>query len=255
MARLANVAVLLAILLVACDDFEQSTADQPATTRASTTTTVPGIGDPVRDGSFEFVVHYVGEPETPPDTWEEPLGVWVVVDLSVKNVKDSPQTFGAYNQKLIVREAEYEAAFAVDGSVSINPGLGTTSRILFDVPPSVLSARSAQVELHDSMFSGGVTVTVTPEWIEFTTQASTDTKPPSATSHAPVTTLSDADTFEAMMAFHRVLGFYPLDVLYEVADGACAAWDDGAGWEEIALTTYEVSPADWDYGTVGYFLA
>ena len=81
---------------------------------------------PVRDGNFEFVVHRVGEPTAQPDTFEEPLGIWVLVELSITNIKNDPQTFFASNQRLLVNDAEYEAAFALDAMVDLNPGLTFT---------------------------------------------------------------------------------------------------------------------------------
>ncbi len=225
MARLAALLLFL-VVLTACGDFEQSATDQPATTRASTTTTVPGIGDPVRDGSFEFVVHYVGLPETPPDTREEPLGVWVLVEVSVANVKDDPQTFLADEQRLIVAGAEYESAYATNSPVSINPGLGTDSSMLFYVPLSVLDTTVAQVRLHDSFLSGGVTVTVTPDWRRLS-PTTTTTTPKAA---APATTLTGVETFEALMSIHPVLSLYEPGWLVEVANAICYEFDIGAPW-------------------------
>lgn len=128
------------------------------TTTMATTTTIrlPGIGDPVRDGNFEFIVHSVSQPATPPDTFEEPVGTWVQVELSVTNIKNDQQSFFSTNQTLVVNGAEYVAAFTLDSMFDINPGLSTTVTLLFDVPPAVLQAQSVQVELHDSAFSGGV---------------------------------------------------------------------------------------------------
>lgn len=162
MARLAALVALLAVFLVACSDLAQTSDTAMSTT--PTTARVPGVGDPVRDGNFEFVVHRVGEPVTEPNTFEEPLGIWVVVELSITNIKNDPQTFFASNQRLIVNGAEYEAAFALDSMVDLNPGLTFTTSVLFDVPSSVLNARQTQVELHDSMFSGGATVRAVPAW-------------------------------------------------------------------------------------------
>lgn len=88
----------------------------------------------------------------------------MLVELSITNIKNDPQTFFASNQRLIVGGAEYEAAFALDSMVDLNPGLTFTTSVLFDVPLSVLGERTVQVELHDSMFSGGITVQAIPDW-------------------------------------------------------------------------------------------
>lgn len=246
-------AASVAFVVGACGSLEQPAADSPTTTRASTTTaatttTLPGVSGTVRDGSFEFTVHRVGDPAIPPSG--EPLGMWVEVELSVTNVKDDPKSFSAYNQHLVIGDAKYDGAYAADSYVDLNPGLGITTSIMFDVPPSILTARTVQVEVHDSMFSGGATVTVTPDW--------TPPQPPTTITQPSTTTMSEAEidrvVFDAFLQSHSVLARYPLDMLYEVADAACSAWDDGASWEAIALETYRVSPADWDHDTVGYFL-
>ncbi|MDE0168321.1 MAG: DUF4352 domain-containing protein [bacterium] len=137
---------------------------RPVTTTA-TTTTVAGIGDPVRDGNFEFVVTRVYQPPTV-DAFDDPLGVWVAVDLSVANVKNDPQNFSATAQALIVGGAEYESSWTMESDMflNVNPGLSVDTTLFFDVPDTVLSARSVGIELHDSSFSGGVTVQAVTDW-------------------------------------------------------------------------------------------
>jgi hypothetical protein len=112
----------------------------------------------VRDGKFEFKVLGVERGQTSiEDTFgtERAKGEFFIVNLQVTNVGDDARSFSATNQKLIVNGNEYEAtSFLSDSSWSddINPGLGTTGRVVFDVPPGAVPSA---IECHDSMFSGG----------------------------------------------------------------------------------------------------
>lgn len=130
-------------------------ATLPATTRA----TLPGIGQPARDGDFEFVIHRVYRPDRE-SIRGEPLGEWLAVDMSVKNIKTDSGSFFATNQVLIVDDAEYEPGYSSDSIIDINPGLQTDVSVIYDVHPSVFNRQSLILELHDSMFSGGVQVEI-----------------------------------------------------------------------------------------------
>ena len=122
-----------------------------------------GIGTPVRDGKFEFTVTSVDRSATAGDPTNEYLqekakGEFVNVHLTIKNTGSEAQTFFASNQKLIVGGNKYDAAsiLGVPGdSESINPGLSVQSVATFDVAPGTVPDA---IELHDSMFSGGVKV-------------------------------------------------------------------------------------------------
>lgn len=126
----------------------------------------PGPGTPVRDGAFEFVVtevetglESVGEGLTR----EEPQGQFVLVHLSVSNIGDGAQSFFDGNQKLVddrgrTHETSSAAIWLEDNDLwvnDINPGNTVEGVLLFDIPED---AMPAQLELHDSAFSGGVTV-------------------------------------------------------------------------------------------------
>ena len=87
-------------------------------------------------------------------------GEFIVVTLSVTNIGDVPQSYFGQNQKLIDTSGrEYGANSAADmymndaGFGDINPGNAIQVRVAFDVPPRT---SPAELELHDSMFSGGV---------------------------------------------------------------------------------------------------
>ena len=77
-------------------------------------------------------------------------------------------SFFGSNQFLIDTEgrkasADDEAAIYLDEAQSlyepINPGNSLTGTVVFDIP---VDAAPASLELHDSLFSGGVTVALTP---------------------------------------------------------------------------------------------
>ncbi len=129
----------------------------------------PGIGDEAVDGDFTFVVASV---EDGPDQIGDdmigvtPQGKFVLVEMTVSNNGDSAGSFFGDNQFLIDTDgrkasADSEAAVYIEDSQSlfeeINPGNSVTGTVVFDVPAD---AEPASLELHDSMFSGGVTVEV-----------------------------------------------------------------------------------------------
>jgi Domain of unknown function (DUF4352) len=82
---------------------------------------------------------------------------------SASHISTKPQTFFGSNQKLFVGKRQYDADDAASvylpGSKSlmepINPGNAVAGTILFDVPAG---AKPTKIELHDSVFSGGVNV-------------------------------------------------------------------------------------------------
>jgi hypothetical protein len=143
-------------------------ADTPAAPKTKETA---AAGSAVRDGKFEFRVlgvataKTVGDPGGNPYMQETAQGTFVVVTVSVTNIGNEPQSFFATNQKLIDAQGrEYEPSSKADLYINedalgtdINPGNSIQVRLAFDVPPG--TAVSA-LQLHDSMFSGGVSVAV-----------------------------------------------------------------------------------------------
>ena len=98
----------------------------------------------------------------------EPQGKFVLATMTITNNGDSAGSFFGSNQYLIDTEgrkasADDEAAIYLDEAQSlyepINPGNSTTGIVVFDIP---VDAVPASLELHDSAFSGGVTVALTP---------------------------------------------------------------------------------------------
>ena len=142
----------------------QPTRRPPAKPAAKT----PGIGTPVRDGKFQFTVLKVKP--GPARVGSEYLGKtaqgqYVLVTVRVENIGDRQQMFDGSSQKGFDAQ---DRAFSADteagiylGAASksfltqINPGNTVTGVIMFDIPKG---ASLSRLELHDSMFSGGVEV-------------------------------------------------------------------------------------------------
>lgn len=125
---------------------------------------------PVRDGKFEFVVTGVEAGLTSlgdnPFLAEEAQGQFVIVTMTVSNISDAPKGLSPSDQELLDEQGrtfspDTAAALNLDSDVTfwdeINPGNTVTMPLVFDMP---VGAVPTAVELHDSMFSGGVTVSL-----------------------------------------------------------------------------------------------
>ena len=150
-------------------------AQAPAAAPAETKQAEPAaaLNTPVRDGKFEFVVCSVepglSEVGDNPFLNQKAQGQFVIVTLSVQNIGDRPQGFSPSNQKLFDTEGrsfetDTSAQIALDNNDiavwdNINPGNTVDVSLVYDMP---VDAVPASIELHDSMFSGGVTVNLTP---------------------------------------------------------------------------------------------
>ena len=134
----------------------------------------PGIGDAVQDGKFEFVVTEIetGIAEVGDEYLnEQAQGQFVLVHMTVSNTGDRAQMLDGSNQKLVDTQGREHSA---DGSAAIylgdtgtflndiNPGNSVEGTVVFDIPSD---AEPASITLHDSMFSGGVTVSYF-EWVQ-----------------------------------------------------------------------------------------
>lgn len=129
----------------------------------------PGIGSPARDGKFEFTVTKVekGVQQVGSEFFNETAdGQFVLVHITVKNIGDESQTLFDSEQKL--KDAQGRS-FSTDSSAAIamedndvwlneiNPGNTASGTLVYDMPAD---AQPTEIELHDSMFSGGVTVSL-----------------------------------------------------------------------------------------------
>ncbi|GAB3114252.1 hypothetical protein GCM10027055_19960 [Janibacter alkaliphilus] len=128
-------------------------------------------GDVVSDGTFDFTVSQVrdgGQQIGDDMLGTSAQGTFWLVDISVTNTGDSAQYFSDSDQVVIDEEgrehsADTEAAIYLDSAQDvfleeINPGNTVEGTLVFDLPAG---ATPSQIELHDSMFSGGTTVDLT----------------------------------------------------------------------------------------------
>ena len=187
--KLLLAAVATVFLLTACGSTDDITPSQPTETATETAPATPGtassealvlppvaatIGDPVREGSFEFVVTGVDPPVATlnqpayPDevAFTAAAGEYVVVRVNVKNVGNTPQAFTVGGQYALTDGAAYinevEPIFFADppapdnATDTLNPGEEARGiPLIFDVPPGTVFR---QLELHGAVDSPGVGV-------------------------------------------------------------------------------------------------
>jgi hypothetical protein len=184
------IGIVAAVLLVLCggaiactvlvsnagDDAADTTVPTANPTGGATEATAQpppesaGLNQPVRDGKFEFTVTAVecGIAQVGNEILsEQAQGQFCKVSLTVKNIGNEAQMFldanqYAFNAEGNKYEADSAAAIYLEEESSsflenINPGNTVTGVILFDIPKD---ASIVKLELHDSAFSGGVTVNV-----------------------------------------------------------------------------------------------
>lgn len=120
----------------------------------------PSLNDEVRIGALAFTVTAInlGVPKT---VHRAAQGVFVVVNLMVNNVGDRPRSVSCQDQTLKDPAGKrYENAVNVDSPgdlVRVGPGAKVLIKCAFDVPTGALPAA---IELRDSPYSRGVTVTL-----------------------------------------------------------------------------------------------
>ncbi|WP_306359211.1 DUF4352 domain-containing protein [Nocardia sp. CC227C] len=130
----------------------------------------PGLNVPVRDGKFEFIVTDVRSGITEvgdnPFTRKQAQGAFTIVSLSVRNISDVPDSFAPGSQDLYDTENrkfdnDSMAAMNLQAETSlyarINPGNSITAQLVYDLPAGSVPDH---IVLHDSMFSGGVKVSL-----------------------------------------------------------------------------------------------
>jgi hypothetical protein len=142
--------------------------------QAAQSAALPGIGDKVRDGKFQFVITKVTHAKSVGDTslglGDTAQGEFVVLHITVTNISNQPQTLDDSSQYVYDGHGrKYDASGSADIDMSgangtnstwlddINPGNTVHGRIAFDLPKG---DKAVKAELHDSMFSGGVTVSL-----------------------------------------------------------------------------------------------
>jgi hypothetical protein len=128
----------------------------------------PGLNTAVRDGKLEFVVTSAtcGHKSVGRDVIaRKPQGQFCVVSLTVANIGTEAVPFADSFQKAIGPGGEVygtdttAGVFANESGTSvwtvINPGNEVTGKIVFDIPKDT---KIDKLVLHDTPFSGGVTV-------------------------------------------------------------------------------------------------
>jgi len=141
----------------------QTQAAKPAVKKA------PGIGTKVRDGKFEFVVTKVEDGGTQvgdSSFGEKAQGQFTFVRLAITNIGDKPQTMFTDNQTVVDTQGRKFTPNSMAGIhlpdndvwiSEINPGNSISGTLVYDMPKG---SKASSIELHDSMFSGGVTVSL-----------------------------------------------------------------------------------------------
>ncbi|TQC41590.1 DUF4352 domain-containing protein [Rhodococcus sp. WS4] len=165
-AVVAIVAVIAIASSVSGNDDGGSASSNGNETNSISGDSAAGIGSPVRDGKFEFTVTAVDPGISTIGT--EPLtstaqGQFVLVHLTVRNIGDQQQMFDQSAQKMIDQQDRQLSSNAGDAIyvdsqnflAEINPGNSVDGVVVFDIPKDSLPTK---LELHDSVFSGGVTV-------------------------------------------------------------------------------------------------
>jgi hypothetical protein len=136
----------------------------PATTAAKG----PGLGDPVRDGQFEFVVSRADCSRSTvglEHLKRTAAGKYCVISLSIRNIGDRPGLFLGRLQKVSDAAGTEFSSDELAGLLAsretqtslrkIGPGTKASGKIVFDVPKGT---KLTTMELHDSYFSGGTRV-------------------------------------------------------------------------------------------------
>lgn len=134
------------------------------------TTQTAKVGEPARDGKFEFIVKSIecGRPQVGNEFLNKKAqGQFCLVNLNVKNIGDVSQSLSSFNQyaydaqnrKFTADDTATLYAAAPDAGSAwyneINPGNSVDGTFVFDVPKGV---SLTTVELHDSTFSSGIKV-------------------------------------------------------------------------------------------------
>lgn len=127
-----------------------------------------GIGTPVRDGKFEFVIIGVTHAKSVGGQFGSAAqGEYTILRISVTNIGNESQMLTDSAQYVYDSSGrKYSADSAADLSLNsnasvflqeINPGNTVRGQIAFDMPNGVQATKAV---LHDSLFSGGATVSL-----------------------------------------------------------------------------------------------
>lgn len=144
-----------------------SNAAKAPASKADARKSGPALGDKVRDGKFEFKVTKIrrGVKRVGAEPFgEKAQGQFILVSLTVTNIGEEAQTLDGsaqimYDAKGRKFSSDGGAAIYLDESNTffnqINPGNTVKGVVVFDIPKGV---EPVTLELHDSVFSGGIDV-------------------------------------------------------------------------------------------------
>lgn len=169
---IVGAAIILIIVVVAAVSGGGGTA--PATGGSNPTSggqanpAAAGIGTPVRDGKFQFTITKVTYTNHAGGQFGSTAqGHYAVLHITVKNIGTESQTLDDSGQYVFANGRKFSASTEADiwlnhGSDNvflqdINPGNSVHGLIAFDMPKTL---KPAKAELHDSIFSNGVTVSL-----------------------------------------------------------------------------------------------
>ena len=171
---LAGFIVLIVIISVATNGGSNGTP--AAGSGAAPANAVPAapqvakIGTPVRDGKFQFTITSVSHAKSVGDTadgfGDTAQGKYTILHVTVTNISSQPQTLFDSNQYVFDASGrKYDVSTSADMDINgasdsvlfndINPGNTVRGELAFDMPAGL---KAVKAELHDSAFSGGVTV-------------------------------------------------------------------------------------------------
>ncbi len=173
--------VLLAVLFLKTDLNRSASTAEPPNPAVETSVAAPqtavdeappvenqgvGVGQPVRDGNFEFVVTGVerapalGDPLYPEAQTFALQGEYVLVKFTVTNTSAEPRIFYDSDSFLVDGVTRYQPNDRGWNALGIpladlEPGASIDSVMVFDVP---VGTDPKSIELHGGPFSEGVTV-------------------------------------------------------------------------------------------------
>ena len=171
LALIATAAVALGCGAGASENASNSGSDDSGAKTEDKAATTAKIGQPARDGKFEFTVKSSKCGVAKVGTsmlGAKAQGQFCLVTVNVKNIGKEAQMFDGSSQKAYAANgteysADNGAALYANKDAEtflndVNPGNQVTGVVVFDIPKNV---KLAKLELHDSPFSGGVTVSLT----------------------------------------------------------------------------------------------
>ena len=136
---------------------------------------VAKVGSAVKDGKFQFTITSISQAKSVGDTadglGDTAQGEYTILHVTVTNIGSQAQTLDDSSQYVYDASGrKYDASTSADMDVNtpssgsdsvflnnINPGNTVKGELAFDMPTG---AKAVKAELHDSPFSGGVTVSL-----------------------------------------------------------------------------------------------